>query len=79
MDCVSWRYIDLFKEWNKYTNHLQIRLKVLDDQQFIAMLMKCEFWLTSNVFLGDIFTSKSIKVHPKKEDPFKNSSKSLSP
>ncbi|WMV09048.1 hypothetical protein MTR67_002433 [Solanum verrucosum] len=61
------------------TNHLRIALQVHKDPQIFVKFSKYEFWLRSMDFLGHIFSSKGIKVDPKKTDAVMCCPRPLSP
>ena len=46
-----------FKSEEEHERHLRILLQALKEKQLYAKLNKCEFWLTSVVFLGHIVTN----------------------
>lgn len=48
-------------------SHLRIVLQVHKDHKLFAKFRKCEFWLRSVAFLGQIVSSVGIHVDPKKE------------
>jgi len=54
------------KDKEEHTEHLQIVLQTLREQQLYAKLKKCEFWLEEVVFLGHVVSNEGIKVYPQK-------------
>ena len=53
-------------------SHLKIVLQILKDNQLFSKFSKCEFLLSSVVFLGHIVSSEGIEVDPRKFDVVKN-------
>ena len=53
-------------------DHLRVVLQVLKENQLFAKYNKCEFWLRSVAFLGNIVTSEGVEVDPRKIEAFKN-------
>ena len=47
-------------------DHLRVVLQVLKENQISAKYSKCEFWLRSVAFLGNIISSEGIEVDLKK-------------
>ena len=64
---------------NDHMRHLRIVLQVLKDNQIFAMFSKCEFWLRSVAFLGNIVSSEGVEVGPRKTEVVKYCTRSLSP
>ena len=91
MNRVFRNYLDLFfivfiddiliysRSENDYMRHLRIVLQVLKDNKFFAKLSKCEFWLRSVAFLGDIVSSEGVEVDPRNTEVGKSCPKTLSP
>ncbi|XP_070039793.1 uncharacterized mitochondrial protein AtMg00860-like [Nicotiana tomentosiformis] len=52
--------------WEEHAQHLRIILQRLREEKLYAKFFKCEFWLSSVVFLGNVVSSEGIKVDPKK-------------
>eukprot|EP00253_Pinus_taeda_P018840 PITA_18840 len=42
------------KTWEEHLQHIEIVLRILEEQKFYANLNKCEFGLTEMLYLGDI-------------------------
>ena len=42
----------------EHASHLTVVLLTLKDRQLFSMFSKCEFWLQSVAFLGDIVSTK---------------------
>jgi hypothetical protein len=52
--------------WEEHEQHLMIVLKTLRRNQLYTKLIKCEFWLSEVVFLGNVISKKGIYVDPRK-------------
>jgi hypothetical protein len=50
----------------EHTQHLQIVLRILKENQLYAKFSKCEFWLKEVMFLGHIISADGISVDPEK-------------
>ena len=59
-------------------NHLRVVLQVLKEHKLFPKYRKCEFWLRSVTFLGDIISSEGFEVDPIKMEAVKNSPRPLS-
>ncbi|WMV54709.1 hypothetical protein MTR67_048094 [Solanum verrucosum] len=64
--------LEYFKNEKEHADHLHIVLGVLGNQKLYAKFLKCEFLLTSVIFLGHNFASVSTHLTnlTKKEIPF---------
>ena len=58
------------KEEREY--HLRLTLQVLRQHHLYAILSKCEFWLRSVTFLGDVVCDQGVVVYPRKIEVVKN-------
>ena len=52
---------------------------MLKENQLFAKYNKCEFWLRSVAFLGNIVTSEGVEVDPRKNEAVKNCPRPLTP
>ena len=59
--------------------HLRVLLQVLKDNQLFAKDRKCEFWLRSVAFLGQIISSEGVEVDSRNTEAFKNWPRPLTP
>ncbi|XP_070042872.1 uncharacterized protein [Nicotiana tomentosiformis] len=50
----------------EHERHLRVVLQSLREQTLYAKFSKCEFWLDSVAFLGNVVSCKGIKVDPRK-------------
>ena len=60
------------KSEEEHANHLRIILGVLGKQRLYAKFSKCEFWLTSNAFLGHAVSKEGVMVDLQKIEAVKN-------
>ena len=49
------------------------------EHQFYAKFSKCEFWLRSLTFLGQIVSDQGVEVYPEKIEAVKNVPRPLTP
>ena len=81
MDLINWifkPFLDEFiivfiddilvysKSITKHEQHLRMVLQTLQDGRLYAKLKKCEFWLSSVVFLGHIISVDGMSIDPHK-------------
>ena len=59
--------------------HLRVLLQTLKEHQSYAKYSKCEFWLRSVTFLGQINSSEGVEVDPRKMEAEKNWPRPLTP
>ena len=52
---------------------------MLKENQLFPMYRKCEFWLSSLVFLGHIISSEGVEVDPRKMKVVKSWPRPLTP
>ena len=52
--------------------HLRVVLQTLKGHQLFAKYSKCELWLRSMTFLGNIISSEGVEVDPRKMEAVKN-------
>ncbi|XP_049406164.1 uncharacterized mitochondrial protein AtMg00860-like [Solanum stenotomum] len=57
---------------------MRIVLKIVKDHELYAKFKKCEFWLRSVAFLGNIVSGEGVQVDPKKTEVVKNWPRPLS-
>ena len=55
-----------------HDRHLRIVHQTLRDRELHVNFSKCEFWLESMVFLGNIVSSDGISVNTQKIEPVHN-------
>ena len=55
-----------------HADHLRIVLQTLRDHQLFAKFSKCEFWIISVAFLGQIVSGDDIRVDPQKIKAVRN-------
>ncbi|WMV30435.1 hypothetical protein MTR67_023820, partial [Solanum verrucosum] len=60
------------KSEEEHANHLRIVLGVLGKQRLYAKFSKCEFWLTSAKFLGNVVSKEGVMVDPQRIEAVKN-------
>ena len=60
-------------------DHLIELLQVHKENKLFALYRKCEFLLSSVVFLGHIISSEGVEVDPRKNEAVKNWPKPLTP
>ena len=60
-------------------DHLTVVLQVLKENQLFAKYSKCDFWLRSVVFLGNMISSEGVEVDPKIIEAVKNCLSPLTP
>eukprot|EP00253_Pinus_taeda_P001463 PITA_01463 len=51
------------RSWQEHLQHIEIVLRILEEQQFYAKLSKCEFGLTEMLYLGHIIGVDGVRVH----------------
>ena len=51
---------------DEHMNHLRVILEVLKKLQHFAKYGKCEFWLSSVVFIFHIVSCEGVEIDPKK-------------
>ena len=56
----------------EHEEHLRIILGTLREHQLYAKFSKCEFWLTSVAFLGQVISEEGIAVDPSKVEAIRN-------
>ncbi|WMV50937.1 hypothetical protein MTR67_044322 [Solanum verrucosum] len=83
MNRVFKQYLDLFvivfiddiliysRNEEEHASHLRVVLQTLKDCQLFAKFNKCEFWLQSVAFLGQIVSSEGIRVDSQKIEAVK--------
>ena len=49
-----------------HVRHLRIVLQRLREEKLYVKFSKCEFWLTSVIFLGHVVSKEGISVDPAK-------------
>ena len=74
MNIVFKQYLDLFviifindiliysRNEEQHASHLRFVQQTLKDRQLFAKFSKCEFWLQSVAFLGQIVSSEGIRL-----------------
>ena len=60
-------------------SHLRVVLQVLKEHQLFTKYSKCELWLRSMTFLGNIISSEGVEVDPSKTEAAKNWPRPLNP
>ena len=60
------------KDTQEQEHHLRIVLQILRENQLLATLSKCDFWLKEVSFLGHIVSAKGIRVDPMKIEAIMN-------
>ncbi|WMV41691.1 hypothetical protein MTR67_035076 [Solanum verrucosum] len=60
------------KSEEEHADHLRIVLGVLGKQRLYAKFSKCEFWLTSIAFLGNVVSKEGVMVDLQKIETVKN-------
>lgn len=51
------------RTWEEHLQHLEGVLHILEEQQLLAKLSKCEFGLTEMLYLGHVIREDGVKVH----------------
>ena len=54
------------KNESYHMGHSKVVLQVLKEHQLFSKYSKCEFWLRSVTFLGNIIYSEGVEVEPRK-------------
>ena len=54
------------RTWEEHLQHIETILHILEEQQFYAMLSKCEFGPTEMLYLGHIIGVDGVSVHEEK-------------
>ena len=62
----------LINSRKKHEERLRTVLQTLRQEQLLAKLSKCEFWLESVSFLGHVVSKEGISVDPKKIQAIKD-------
>ncbi|XP_015081468.1 uncharacterized protein LOC107025141 [Solanum pennellii] len=62
-----------------HVRHLRILLQRLKEEKLYAKFSKCEFWLTSLVFLGHVVSKEGIRVDPAKIEEVRGWTRPTSP
>ena len=52
--------------WEEHLQHIEVVLRILEEQHFYAKLSKCEFGLTEMLYLGHIIGVDGVRVHKEK-------------
>jgi len=52
--------------WEEHLQCLEVVWHILEEQQFYAMLSKCEFGMTKLLYLGHIIGKDGVRVHEEK-------------
>ena len=60
------------KDTQEQEHHLRIVLQILRENQLLATLSKCDFWLKEVSFLGHIVSAEGIRVDPMKIEAIMN-------
>nr|MDZ8005255.1 RNase H-like domain-containing protein [Nostoc sp. DedSLP05] len=60
------------KSWDEHILHLDLILKVLNDNRLYAKRSKCDFGRTEVEYLGHIISMNGVKVDPRKIEDMKN-------
>ena len=84
MNGIFKRYLDLFvivfiddilvysKSKKEHEQHFRIVLEMLRERKLYAKFSKCEFWLDSVSFLGNVVSKDGVMVDPSKIEAVKN-------
>ena len=76
-------FIDVILIYSKtkevHEKHLRLILQVLRQHQLDAKFSKCEFWLRSVTFLGNVVSDQGIEVDPRKTEVLRTGKKPLLP
>ena len=67
--CVLFFFDDILiysRTWEEHLQHIEVVLRILEEQQFYAKLSKCEFGLTEMLYLGHIIGVDGVRVHEEK-------------
>ena len=76
-------FIDDILVYSKYEGdhmgHSRVAFQTLKEHQLYAKYGKCEFWLRSVTFLGQIISSEGVEVDPRKMEVVKNWPRPLTP
>ena len=67
------------KNEGDHMDHVTVVLQVIKENQLFVKYSKCDFWLRSVVFLGNMISSEGIEVYPKKTEAVKNCLSPLTP
>ena len=59
--------------------NLRVVLQIIKENQLFAKYSKCEFWLRSIAFLGNIISSEGVEVDPRNTVAVKNWPRPLAP
>eukprot|EP00253_Pinus_taeda_P027826 PITA_27826 len=59
-------HFEFLPDWEEYLQHLEVVLRILEEQQFYAKLSKCKFGLTKMLYLGHIIGEDGVRVHEEK-------------
>ena len=54
------------RTWEEHLQHIEVVLRILEEQHFFAKLSKCEFGLTKMLYLGHIIGVDGVRVHEEK-------------
>lgn len=54
------------RTWEDHLQHLEVVLRILEEQQFHVKLSKCDFVLIEMLYLGHILSVDGVKVHEEK-------------
>nr|GEW29842.1 putative reverse transcriptase domain-containing protein [Tanacetum cinerariifolium] len=66
-------FMDLMnRNKEEHEEHLRIILELLQKGKLYAKFSKCEFWLDSVKFLGDVINSQGVHVDPAKVEEIKS-------
>ena len=49
--------------WEEHLQHIEVVLRILEEQHYYAKLSKCEFGLTEMLYLGHIISLDGVRVH----------------